>query len=119
MTTIRPNIGIYASEDEALQGLVARLVSALDPQAIWLFGSRARGDHRPESDFDLLVVAKPGHDFGTDEYLTVYKPTHGTWVGCDVVPCTADDYQIGQLLPTTLVSQVMNHGRKVFEALPG
>lgn len=119
MTTYPANTGIYASEDEALQCLVARLVAALDPQAIWLFGSRARGDHRPDSDFDLMVVGKPGQNFGDDEYLTVYQPTHGTWVGCDVVPCTAEDYQIGQLLPTTLVSQVMDHGRKIFEMSPG
>ncbi len=32
-----PNIGIFADEDAALKGVVARLVEALDPQAIWLF----------------------------------------------------------------------------------
>jgi predicted nucleotidyltransferase len=38
---------------EALRaGLGERLV------AVVLFGSRARGDHRPESDWDLLVIAK-------------------------------------------------------------
>lgn len=25
-------------------------------ESIWLFGSRARGDHRPDSDYDLLIV---------------------------------------------------------------
>lgn len=25
---------------------------------VWLFGSRARGDHYPDSDFDILVVIK-------------------------------------------------------------
>lgn len=25
---------------------------------LWLFGSRARGDHRPESDYDFLIVAE-------------------------------------------------------------
>jgi|SRR5581483_11138572 predicted nucleotidyltransferase len=38
---------------EALRrGLGERLV------AVVLFGSRARGDHRPESDWDLLVIAE-------------------------------------------------------------
>lgn len=27
-----------------------------------LYGSRARGDHRPESDYDFLVLAKPGEN---------------------------------------------------------
>ena len=32
---------------------------------IWLYGSRARGDHRPDSDVDLLVVLdepRPNHE---------------------------------------------------------
>lgn len=31
-------------------------MAALDPDRIILFGSRARGDARPDSDYDLLVV---------------------------------------------------------------
>ena len=53
---IAPNKGSYASEEKALEVLVARIVDQVDPDAIWLFGSRARGTHRPDSDFDLLVV---------------------------------------------------------------
>ena len=30
---------------------------AAEPAVVILFGSRARGDHRPNSDVDLLVVA--------------------------------------------------------------
>lgn len=29
-----------------------------DLQAVWLYGSRARGESRPESDVDLLVIAE-------------------------------------------------------------
>jgi len=35
-----------------------RLVRALQPERVVLFGSRARGDYRPTSDFDLLIVSK-------------------------------------------------------------
>lgn len=109
--TIRPNIGIYASEDEALQGLVARLVSALDPQAIWLFGSRARGDHRADSDFDLLVVAPEGGGFGSDDYVKALRPTFDTGLDCEVVPCSKQDFDEAKELNTTLVAQVIRHGR--------
>ena len=36
---------------------LGRLQRALHPQVVILFGSRARGDHRPDSDYDLLVVS--------------------------------------------------------------
>ncbi|MGL5115699.1 MAG: nucleotidyltransferase domain-containing protein [Beijerinckiaceae bacterium] len=115
---IRPNIGIFTDEEAALAGVVARLVEVLDPQAIWLFGSRARGDHRPDSDFDLLVVAKPGQNWGED-YRKVYMAAAGFGVSKDIIPCSAKDFVIAQLLPTTLVSQVLVHGRKLFEAETG
>ncbi|TMQ04342.1 MAG: nucleotidyltransferase domain-containing protein [Deltaproteobacteria bacterium] len=35
---------------------IERIVEELDPLEIWLFGSRARGTHRPESDWDLMAV---------------------------------------------------------------
>ena len=36
--------------------MVARIVDRFDPERIILFGSHARGDARPDSDVDLLVV---------------------------------------------------------------
>jgi len=41
-----------------LQEAVRRLRKAVMPERIILFGSRARGDGRPDSDFDLLVIAE-------------------------------------------------------------
>ena len=36
--------------------MIARIREAVDPDRIVLFGSRARGQARPESDFDLLII---------------------------------------------------------------
>ncbi len=33
-------------------------------EAAYLFGSRARGDHRPDSDLDVLVVVRGVVDYG-------------------------------------------------------
>ncbi len=38
------------------EAVVQRIISAIAPEKIVLFGSRARGTHRPNSDIDLLVV---------------------------------------------------------------
>jgi len=43
-------------QPEALDRAVARIVDAMRPEAIYLFGNRARGDARGDSDYDLLVV---------------------------------------------------------------
>jgi predicted nucleotidyltransferase len=53
-----------------LQPGLDRLVRALQPEAIYLFGSRARGDARPDSDFDLMVVLP---DDAAKERVSVVK----------------------------------------------
>lgn len=84
---LRPNIGPYRDEEAALQALVDRLVLGLRPRAIYLFGSRAEGRARPDSDFDLVVVLDDSAPDGATTYEAVYAPICGSGVGCDVVPC--------------------------------
>jgi len=45
------------SEREELRRAVEKIASALKTDAILLFGSRARGDYKPWSDYDILVIA--------------------------------------------------------------
>lgn len=51
------SIGPLSPQESLLyQEIVRRIVAVADPDQIILFGSRARGDHRPDSDVDLLVI---------------------------------------------------------------
>lgn len=79
-------------EDSRLEEAVNRLVDALHPRAIILFGSRARGTDRPDSDYDLLVVSDQLRD-----YDDVYRPVAGRGLHCDVVPCTAETWHEAHL----------------------
>ena len=47
-----------ASESAPLRRIVRRLVEAVDPERILLFGSRAKGTASGESDLDLCVIAE-------------------------------------------------------------
>ena len=49
--------------DAAIQQMVEIIVEGWDPVQIILFGSRARGDHREDSDVDLLVVLDEVADY--------------------------------------------------------
>lgn len=42
--------------DPVLTEIVRRLVEAYEPERIYLFGSAARGDTGPDSDYDVLVL---------------------------------------------------------------
>jgi predicted nucleotidyltransferase len=43
-------------EDALLEEIVQRVRAVAEPRRLILFGSRARGEERPDSDFDLLVI---------------------------------------------------------------
>jgi uncharacterized protein len=85
---LRPNRGPFSSEAEALTEIVARLVRGLDPNEVWLFGSRAERRNAPDSDFDLFAVTKVSDGDAGFDYDVVYAPVRGLGVGCDVVPWT-------------------------------
>ena len=52
-----------ANETKLVREIVDALRAAGEPERVILFGSRARGDARSDSDFDLLIVqpAQPGN----------------------------------------------------------
>jgi predicted nucleotidyltransferase len=59
--TLRPAIDFLERSpggplDAEMQSIVDRVVALTNPEMIYLFGSRARGDFEPDSDLDLLVV---------------------------------------------------------------
>lgn len=43
---------------DVLDTIVARIVAAVQPDRIILFGSRGRGDDTPDSDYDILVLKR-------------------------------------------------------------
>jgi predicted nucleotidyltransferase len=59
-------IELQPRESTLPPGVLDRIVQALQPEQIWLFGSRARGTAAPESDWDLLVVVADSTTKGLD-----------------------------------------------------
>lgn len=97
-------------DDERLNRVVARLVAGLRPRAIYLFGSRARGDYAIDSDYDLLVV--------TDDpisYEDALRPVIGSRVPCDVVPCSGDEWAEAERNSDGLLRAVRNEGVLIYE----
>lgn len=43
--------------DDRLRVFLERLRAEVHPDLVLLFGSRARGDYRPNSDYDLIIVS--------------------------------------------------------------
>lgn len=65
----RATVPGIAMPRQAVQALRAGLGDHL--VAVVLFGSRARGDHRPDSDWDLLVIAEQLPEKALDRHLAL------------------------------------------------
>jgi predicted nucleotidyltransferase len=55
-TTARPSRHQYAVDEALLSTIAAEIQTAIPGAEVRLFGSRALGNHRPDSDLDLLVT---------------------------------------------------------------
>jgi predicted nucleotidyltransferase len=53
---IRKVFGMQSEDDSLIREMVDTIIREANPDTVILFGSRARGDARPDSDVDLLIV---------------------------------------------------------------
>lgn len=108
------SVGPFKDEASALAFLCGRLVLALKPRAIWHFGSRARGDAREDSDFDLLVVLPDGLPAQAYSDAVVTEPVTGCGLGYDIIPCSWSDFLKDRDAPGSLVNRAVTEGRLIY-----
>ncbi len=108
------NRGPFVTEAAALDFMVGQLVRELRPLAIFLFGSRARGDFRPDSDFDLMVV--------TSQRLGMFEafaPVASCPVDVDVVPRQVDTFNRERLEKGSMAHCAHQEGRLLYASIGG
>ena len=108
-------VGPFKDEAAALGFIRDRLVLGLAPESIWLFGSRARGDHRPDSDFDILVVLPDELGAKAKDYRRALEPLLGSGLPCDVVPCPLSDFEQAKDVPGTIAYEALHSGRQLYQ----
>jgi predicted nucleotidyltransferase len=67
-----------------IDGVVRTLVERFHPRRIILFGSRARGDHRPDSDLDLFI------EMDVDSSIPLRERARRVRSSFDPYPCAMD-----------------------------
>lgn len=96
--------------------IVHRIVAVAQPERIVLFGSRARGQHRPDSDIDLLVIQKsnlPRHR----RAVPIYAALAGlpVEVDCEVLVYTPAEVAEWSAVPEAFVTTALREGRVLYE----
>ena len=100
--------------DSPLREIVHRLVKAYHPERVYLFGSHARGEAGPDSDYDLLVVVPDSAPPERQRSRLAYEVLWGTGQAADVLVLTRDAFESRVHLRASLPSTVLSEGRLLY-----
>lgn len=101
--------------DTQLADIVARIVEAVHPQQVILFGSTARGEAGPDSDIDVLVVMPDG-SHRRQATTDIYRALLGSHVDVDVVVATASDLREYAETPGLVYREALTEGVRLYAA---
>jgi uncharacterized protein len=100
----------------ALTPIVERLLEAYQPERIYLFGSKARGDSGPDSDFDLMVVVPDDAPPARKRSRLAYDVLRGTGTAADVLVWTRSAFESRLHLVASLPATVIREGKLLHAA---
>jgi predicted nucleotidyltransferase len=99
---------------DLLEDIVRRLVDFCQPERIYLFGSVARGDAGPDSDFDILVVLPDSSGMTRKGYREVHKALWGVGASVDVLFRRLSEFEADLPLKASLPATVLREGRLLY-----
>ena len=100
--------------EDLLDEIVRRLVSALHPVRVYLFGSHASGTPDRDSDIDLLVVVPDTVPSGREVARAGRKSLWGLRVPVDLVVCTASEMQKWSRVSCNVIHTAVEKGRLLY-----
>ncbi|MGH7719849.1 MAG: nucleotidyltransferase domain-containing protein [Gemmatimonadaceae bacterium] len=103
-------------QDPKLRQIVQRLVEALEPERIYLFGSRARGEAGSDSDYDVLVVVPRSDLPAHRQDQRAYRALKGIGVAKDVLVWTREEFESRSSVVCSLPATVLREGRLLYAA---
>jgi len=106
-------LDFLSRSDVCPPGVLGQITDVMQPEEIWLFGSRARGTAGPESDWDLLVVIPDTASTPLD---------NATWNALrevrrhqvDLVPMRRTDFEADRQEFGTLAHSATTSGRRIY-----
>ncbi len=106
-----------SADDPVLAEIVRRLVEVYRPERIYLFGSTARGDAGPDSDYDLMVILPDKAPLHLRRGIPGYRALRGTGVAADLQVWPLRDFNRQLHLKASFPSTIAREGKLLYGSL--
>ena len=104
------------SVDAILGSILRRIVEAYQPEAVYLFGSRARHQADADSDYDLLVVVPADAPEARRRPQLAVRALRGVGVPVDAVVMTRPAFDLRAHVVNSLPEAALHEGRLLYGA---
>ena len=115
MNAVAPEPVPNPSDERILGDLTRLLVERFGARRVVLFGSRARGDARPDSDFDVFVEMESTERPPERNARILAEIGLRPW-SLDLLVYTPDEVARVRPIPGTLLSMIESEGRVLHDA---
>jgi predicted nucleotidyltransferase len=103
---------------ELLPEITSRIVRTSNPEKIILFGSYAKGNYRPDSDLDLLVIVD-GITSSRQESNRIRRSLRGLLVPVDILVATPEQIERHRRTIGYIYRPAMDEGKVIYERPAG
>lgn len=97
-----------------LNDIKNRIVEAVDPERIILFGSYAYGKPSKGSDLDILIIMKSNLP-RYKRSIPIYKALCGMLIPKDIIVYTPEEVEEWENVPQAFVTTAVTKGEKIYE----
>ncbi len=102
--------------EQPLADIVKRLVEVYHPERMYLFGSMARGEAGPDSDYDILLVMPDDSPPQLLRPTLAYQALWGLPIAVDVHVWTHSKFESRLHLNASLPATVIREGKELYAA---
>ena len=99
---------------ELLNEITSRIVEAVAPYKVILFGSHAWGGAGESSDVDLLVIVRHSEELPYRRARKIYRCLRGIGVPVDIIVQTQHELERSNKVATSLARAALEKGRVLY-----
>ena len=100
--------------DEILSEIVHRLVNQFHPECIYLFGSRARSQQGPDSDYDLMMIVSSSPLPRYQREQKAFRALCGMGISKEILVLTREEFESRRTVICSLPATVEREGRILY-----